>query len=283
MPELHEIVEKYKPAVIFSDGEWEATTEYWGSKEFLTWLFNDSPVKDTVVVNDRWGNSTRLKHGSFFSGEDRQTASAQLLGHKWESCMTIDKNSWGYSRSTRLCGYLSATEILQQLSSTVAYGGNLLLNVGPTADGIIPPIYQERLTQVGDFLKVNGDAVYGTRPCKVQNETGIEGAYYTVNHEKQLLYLTVIQRSGYWPKPGSTLDLRAVKRASVVELLTLNGPYAVECSDTSLHLQCTMPSAYDVGLVDGAVNPLGFVLRLKDALVDEVGVDLAPFMGNIQT
>merc|ERR1740123_2279867 len=83
IPELREIVEKYRPDVIWSDGEWEADAEsYWGSQEFLAWLYNDSPVKDTVVTNDRWGNTTRLKHGGYYSGEDRQTASQQL-SHKW--------------------------------------------------------------------------------------------------------------------------------------------------------------------------------------------------------
>lgn len=49
MPELYELVNKYQPYLIWSDGEWDATTEYWQSKEFLTWLYNESPVKDVVV------------------------------------------------------------------------------------------------------------------------------------------------------------------------------------------------------------------------------------------
>jgi len=53
LPELKELVERYQPEVLWADGDWEATPEYFGSKDFRAWLYNDSPVKDTVVTNDR--------------------------------------------------------------------------------------------------------------------------------------------------------------------------------------------------------------------------------------
>ena len=53
-PEITELVNNFQPDVLWSDGDWEAQPEYWGSKDFLAWLYNDSPVKDTVVVNDRY-------------------------------------------------------------------------------------------------------------------------------------------------------------------------------------------------------------------------------------
>ncbi len=51
--------------MIWSDGDWEASDEYWGSKNVLAWLYNSSPVKDTVVVNDRWGNGKCSKDTNF--------------------------------------------------------------------------------------------------------------------------------------------------------------------------------------------------------------------------
>ena len=53
IPELKEVVTSYEPEILWSDGEWEATSEYFGSKDFLAWLYNESPVKDYVVTNDR--------------------------------------------------------------------------------------------------------------------------------------------------------------------------------------------------------------------------------------
>ena len=52
-PELKELVETFSPEVLWSDGDWEANPDYWGSKDILAWLFNESPSKDTIVTNDR--------------------------------------------------------------------------------------------------------------------------------------------------------------------------------------------------------------------------------------
>ena len=63
MPELYDLVNNYEPALIWSDGDWDADPEYWQSKEFLAWLYSESPVKDVVVTNDRWGAGTACAHG----------------------------------------------------------------------------------------------------------------------------------------------------------------------------------------------------------------------------
>ncbi len=55
--------------------------------------------------------------------------------------------------------------------SVLSCGGNLLLNVGPTRDGMIAPIFEERLQDIGAWLKINGEAIYATKPWKVQNDT----------------------------------------------------------------------------------------------------------------
>merc|ERR1712012_208912 len=122
------------------------------------------------------------KHGGYYSGSDRQQPGPELLSHKWENCMTIDATTWGYSRKTELSGYLTSFDIVRELVSTVAFGGNILLNVGPTADGLILPVFEERLMQVGDYLEVNGEGIYSTVPhAEKQNATmpGGTEAYLT--------------------------------------------------------------------------------------------------------
>lgn len=71
IPEMIELVENYLPEIIWSDGDWEANDTYWKSTEFLAWLYNKSPVKDRVVVNDRWGRGIGCHHGDFYSCKDR--------------------------------------------------------------------------------------------------------------------------------------------------------------------------------------------------------------------
>jgi alpha-L-fucosidase len=68
-PQFKDLVTHYKPSFIFSDGEWEMSSADWHSAELLAWLFNESPVKDEVVINDRWGGDTRHKHGGYWTTE----------------------------------------------------------------------------------------------------------------------------------------------------------------------------------------------------------------------
>jgi len=137
-------VERYKPEVVWSDGEWEAPDSYWQSKEFLAWLYNTSPVKETVVVNDRWGHETLCKHGGFYTCTDRYnpgkdtieiiqylyyqaTVSFSYIGviqpHKWENCMTLDKESWGYRRNAKIEDFLTAKELMTTIVESVSCGG----------------------------------------------------------------------------------------------------------------------------------------------------------------
>ena len=97
--------------------------------------------------------------------------SGKLQKHKWENCMTIDKYSWGYRRNARLSDYLTIDDIVKTFVETVSCGGNMLMNVGPTRDGKIAPVFEERLRQLGQWLSVNGEGIYSTRPWSHQNDT----------------------------------------------------------------------------------------------------------------
>jgi alpha-L-fucosidase len=163
-PQFKDLVTKYKPSVIFSDGEWDISDTAWKSEELLAWLFNESPVAKDVVVNDRWGSNTREKNtGSTYTTSEY--GAGMDPGVVWEESRGIG-HSYGYNRNEKLGDYKTGRELLLILIDVVARGGNLLLDIGPTADGRIPVIMQERLLEMGEWLKVNGDAIFNTSAWK---------------------------------------------------------------------------------------------------------------------
>ncbi|KAK7484423.1 hypothetical protein BaRGS_00024308 [Batillaria attramentaria] len=178
MPELYELVNTYKPDIVWSDGSGDTIDKYWNSKEFVAWLYNDSPVKDTVVTNDRWGTNCGCKHGGFLTCADRYNPKKKQ-NRKWENAMTIDRYAWTFRREAKLSDFLTIEELLTSVIETVSCGGNILINVGPTKDGMIRPIYEERLRQMGSWLKVNGEAIYKTVPWTYQNDTLTPNVWYT--------------------------------------------------------------------------------------------------------
>ncbi len=162
-PQFKELVTRYKPSVIFSDGEWEMSSADWHAPELMAWLFNDSPVKDEVVINDRWGSDTRHKHGGYWTTE--YTAGMSGIDHPWEENRGMGV-SYGYNRAEDLKVYHTGRELVFILVDTVSRGGNLLLDIGPKADGTIPVIMEQRLKEIGDWMKINGEAIYATKPWK---------------------------------------------------------------------------------------------------------------------
>ncbi|WOO41151.1 alpha-L-fucosidase [Rubellicoccus peritrichatus] len=158
-PKFKEVVTKYKPWHIFFDGEWHQDYKGWKSEELAHWLYNESPVKDTVVTNDRWGR-VRGKWGDVYESE-YGGGKYTRPDHPWQEDRGIGK-SYGYNRTESIYDYDSRDELIRMFSGVVGGGGNFLLCVGPTADGRIPVIMQERLLQIGEWLKTNGVAIYGT-------------------------------------------------------------------------------------------------------------------------
>jgi alpha-L-fucosidase len=166
IPQMKDLVTRYTPDILWTDGEWDKTSKEWKSESFLAWLYNESPVKQNIVVNDRWGSETRSKHGGIYTTEygliGEKEGIDNSVPHPWEECRGIG-TSFGFNRTEGLSDYSTAEQLIKILVSTVSAGGNLLLDIGPDADGTIPVIMQQRLLEIGNWLKINGDAIYGTR------------------------------------------------------------------------------------------------------------------------
>jgi alpha-L-fucosidase len=194
IPQFKDLVTKYKPSVIFSDGEWIMQDSEWKSPEMIAWLFNDSPVAKEVVINDRWGKTTRKSHPSTYytseygSGMDKSVV--------WEENRGMGQ-SYGYNRMEKLIDYKTSRELILMLSDIVSRGGNLLLDIGPAADGTIPVIMEERLTEMGKWLAINGEAIYGTTPWKHDKQWSagvrpvVEGGNYQTSYDISQLVVPV--------------------------------------------------------------------------------------------
>jgi alpha-L-fucosidase len=173
IPQLKDLITHTKPDIFWGDGEWEHPSETWRSTEWLAWIFNESPAPKDIAINDRWGKETRGKHGGYYTTEygkvHADDPDAKFKMHPWEECRGMGA-SFGYNRNETISEYRDARTMVHELVQIVAQGGNLLLDIGPTSDGRIPVIMQERLVQIGDWLKVNGEAIYETRPWRVAND-----------------------------------------------------------------------------------------------------------------
>ena len=223
-PKFKEVVSKYEPWFIFLDGEWDHSYEKWHSEELVAWLYNDSPVGKKVVTNDRWGK-TRKQHGDIFSSE--YGGAKGFDGHAWQEDCGIGK-SYGYSRNESIEHYNSADELIELLTRCVMNGGNLLLDIGPAADGSIPVIMQQRLIEIGKWLKVNGEAVYGTTNWRVRSEDNIR--YSAKDND-----LFVICNE--WP--GKTITLKTPKQNvnTTITMLGYDGKIDWKSNDNEICIE----------------------------------------------
>jgi len=193
-PQMKDLINTYQPDVFWTDGDWEASPETWKSQQFLTWLFNESPVKDKIVVNDRWGDGVRFKHAGIYTPEYQPELDFE--DHYWEESRGMGY-SYGYNREEDAWDYNSSQSLVLQLIDKVSRGGNFLLDIGPDEHGKIPPIMQERLLQIGEWLKINGEAIYNTTRWKEHSQWSEGNREYKDRSGDMLLKITVDPDPGY--------------------------------------------------------------------------------------
>ena len=172
MPQFKELVERYRPDVVWPDGEWNEPDTLWRSPELVAWFYNKAPNIDSLVINDRWGKALRGQVGDFYTTEYGNIGggSPGLRENKpFEECRGIG-HSFALNRLEDYDDYQTRESLIRMLIDLVSKGGNLLLNIGPAADGTIPVIMQDRLIAIGEWLEVNGDAIYGTRKSSLPDQ-----------------------------------------------------------------------------------------------------------------
>lgn len=219
-PSLIQITNDYKPDLIWSDGSDEVTTPetFYKNEQFLSWLYSASPVKNQVIVNSRWGY---VGSGDYLTGSDRYIPDT-TIGEKYECCFTMTKDCWCYDKTKTIKDFYSSKELIRDIITVVATGGNMLLNIGPTADGRITPEYEERLRDIGKFMKINGEAIYKTKPYKTPfNDIKNKNIAFTVpkNNNNGVLYVLFYN----WPKHSDSKMTLTVPRATENTKISLLG------------------------------------------------------------
>lgn len=193
-PQMKDLINHYQPDVFWTDGDWDAPAELWKSQQFLAWLYNESPVKEKVVVNDRWGSGIRFHHAGIYTPEYQPDL--DFDNHAWEESRGMGF-SYGYNREEDAWDYNSTQSLVLQLIDKVSRGGNFLLDIGPDEHGKIPPVMQERLLQMGEWLKLNGEAIYNTRRWKNTCQWSEGRRDYKDRHGDMLLKITVDPDPGF--------------------------------------------------------------------------------------
>jgi alpha-L-fucosidase len=186
--QVYELINDYKPDILWNDIAYpgkgkllEVLAHYyntvphgvindrWRQLPNILWFFNKfkfirkivDKIGQSVVKKVGFGTNTKLAISDYTTPEYAPTT--QLFPFPWECCRGIG-HSFGYNQFETEEHYLSTEELIHSFIDIVSKNGNLLINVGPMADGTIPPIQQNRILALGDWLKKNGEGIYGTRP-----------------------------------------------------------------------------------------------------------------------
>lgn len=201
--QLKEIVTKYGDiGVLWFDGEWEATWNHKLGKEIYDYVRSLQP---SIIINNRVdvgrsgmaGMTIKGEYAGDFGTPEQEIPATGLPGVDWETCMTMNDH-WGYNKNDR--NWKSVEDLIQKLADIASKGGNFLLNVGPTAEGVFPAESSAILKEVGEWMNIYGESIYGTKASPFKS------LYWGRCTQKEIkegtrLYLHVFD----WPDDGRIL------------------------------------------------------------------------------
>lgn len=244
-----EIVEKYQPELLYFDW-WIERKEFAPYlQEFAAFYYNEAAKQgSSAIIN--YKNEAFPQGTAVLDVERGQLDQTRDL--HWQTDTSVSNKSWGYIEHDT---FKTPESIIQELVDVVSKNGNLLLNIGPKSDGTIPEEVQSVLRQVGKWLNVNGEAIYGTRPWKIYGEGPtkvVAGAFHDteMNYTAQDIRFTRKGDTVYaialgWPRDGhltvKSLDAASGVKIGKVELL--GSPANVQWSQAAEGLELSLPRA----------------------------------------
>jgi alpha-L-fucosidase len=242
-----EIVQKYRPELIFFDWWIGQPSVRPYLAEFVAYYYNESSKRGPVgIINYKLVDME--KHSGVLDIERGQTS--ETLPTIWQTDTSVSNKSWGYIENDT---FKTPEFIVHQLADVVSKNGNLLLNIGPRADGAIPDEVQQVLLETGAWLKINGEAIYGTRPWTSFGEGPTEtraGSFHdtdSAQYTPQDFRFTTRDRHLYaiemkWPKNGEAViaslksGITGARGINDVTLLGYSKPLTFEQRRDGLHI-----------------------------------------------
>jgi alpha-L-fucosidase len=230
--ELTEIITNYDPAILWFDGEWEDT---WTTEMGRDIYWHVRDLKPDIITNNRLGKVRYL--GGASAGKDsvgdygtpeQEIPAGGLPGADWESCMTMN-DTWGYSRHDT--NWKSSSTLIRNLVNCASKGGNYLLNVGPTAEGYIPAESIDRLNEVGRWMDVNSESIYGTSASPFTKPL----PWGAVTRKPGKLYLHV------WSPESAHIVLPGLKNKTGQAFLLSDPARKIEVARIAEGLRLTLP------------------------------------------
>ncbi len=244
-----DIVEKYHPEIMYFDW-WDGQPSVRADlARFAAFYYNTSLKSGGPVGVVTYKDYAMQENSGVLDIERGQLAG--IRPQYWQTDTSVSNRSWGYINND---SFKSPEFIVHQLVDIVSKNGNLLLNIGPRSDGTIPDEVQQVLLDVGSWLKINGDAIYGTRPWRIYGEGPTEvsgGSFHDTNTQtytaKDFRFTTkggvlyAIEMS--WPSTGEavihSIGTGAIgeQRVDSVELLGSDAKLSFQEKPDGLHIQ----------------------------------------------
>jgi len=244
-----EIVEKYHPEIMYFDWWVGQSSVRPALVRFAAFYYNSTLQQGNPVGVINFKDYAMQENSGVLDIERGQLSGIRPL--YWQTDTSVSNRSWGYIENDT---YKSPEFIVHQLVDIVSKNGNLLLNIGPRSDGSIPERVQEVLRDVGSWLKVNGESIYGTRPWRVFGEGPtkvVEGAFHdteTASYTPQDFRFTTKDGVLYavelaWPENGEAVIHSLVagqageRPVESIELLGLDSKLTFDQRSDGLHIQ----------------------------------------------